>query len=246
MKTNRPSFITENDWQLLTKKYKNMRPIIRKIKNNYPIQYLIGNVDFYGYEILVKKGVLIPRFETEGLLEKTMEYIKKYHLEDSNVLDIGTGSGCISIVLKKEFPSLNITAIDKSYKALKIAKKNVKKNHVDINLIRQNIFKYNPLNKYDIIISNPPYIAYDEKIDEACKYEPKMSLYANNNGLEFYEYIIKNSKKYLQEKSILAFEIGYKHGEYLKTYAKKYYPNASIEVLKDLANKDRYFFIINE
>lgn len=246
MKTSRPSFVTENDWRLLTKKYKHMRPIINKIKRNYPIQYLIGNVDFYGYEIMVKKGVLIPRFETEGLVEKTIEYIKKYHLENSNVLDIGTGSSCISIALKKEIPTLNITAIDKSRKALKIARSNIKRNKVNINLIRNDIFKYKPINRYDIIISNPPYIAYDEQIDEACKYEPKMSLYAKNKGLEFYEYIIKNSSKYLSSKNILAFEIGYTQGKYLKKYAKEYFPKAIIKVEKDLSEKDRYLFIINE
>lgn len=223
-----------------------MRPIIRKIKRNYPVQYLIGNVDFYGYEILVKKGVLIPRFETEGLVEKTIEYIKKYDLENASVLDIGTGSACIPIVLKKEIPGLNITSIDKSRKALKIANKNIKRNKVDINLIKHNIFKYKPINKYDVIISNPPYIATNEKIDEACKYEPKMSLYAKNNGLEFYEYIIKNSKKYLKEKNILAFEIGYTQGNYLKKYAKEHFPKAIIKVEKDLSEKDRYLFIINE
>lgn len=246
MKANKPSFITENDWRLLTKKYKHIRPIIHKLKKNYPVQYLIGNVDFYGYEIIVKKGVLIPRFETEGLVEKTIEYIKKYHLENSNVLDIGTGSSCISIALKKELPNLNITAIDKSRKALKIANKNIKKNKVNINLIRHDIFKYKPINRYDIIVSNPPYIAFDEKIDAACKYEPKMSLYAKNKGLEFYEYIIKNSSKYLNSKNILAFEIGYMQGTYLKKYAKKHFPNAIIKVEKDLSDKDRYLFIINE
>lgn len=246
MKVNRPSFVTKNDWDLLTKKYKNLRPIIHKLKRNYPVQYLIGNVDFYGYEILVGKGALIPRFETEGLLEKTFAYIKKYHLEASNVLDIGTGTGCIPIVLKKEIPTLNITALDKFSKTLRIAKKNIKKHKVDINLIKNDIFKYKPLNKYDIIISNPPYIAYDESIDKSCKYEPTKALYASNNGLEFYEYIIKNCKKYLNNKSILAFEIGYMQGDYLKEYAKVYFPQALITVEKDLSEKDRYLFIINE
>lgn len=246
MKTNNSDQINPNDFILLMKKYKNYHKVAKIYKKKYPIQYLIGNVNFYGYDIIVKRGALIPRFETEGLLEKTMEYIKEYNMTDANVLDIGTGTGCISIVLKKEIPSLNITAIDKSSKALKIAKKNIKKQAVDINLIKQNIFKYKPLNKYDIIISNPPYIASTEEIDEECKYEPKQALYAKNNGLEFYEYIIKNSKKYLNDKSILAFEIGYKQGSYLKKYSKEYYPKADIKVLKDLSGKDRYLFIINE
>ena len=246
MKTAKPSYLTQNDWELLTKKYKNMHRIIRKLNKNYPVQYLIGNVNFYGYEILVKKGVLIPRFETETLVEKTIEYIKKYDLTDSNVLEIGTGSACIPITLKKEIPTLNITSIDKSHKALKIAKKNIKKNKVKINIIKENAFKYKPLNKYGVLISNPPYIDKREKIDKQCKYEPKMALYAKKNGLDFYERIIKMSRKYMNEKSLLAFEIGYKQGTYLKKYAKEYYPKAIIKVEKDLSNKDRYLFIINE
>ena len=246
MKTAKPAYLTDNDWELLNQKYKNMHRVVRKLKKNYPVQYLIGNVNFYGYEILVNKKVLIPRFETETLVEKTIEYIKKYNLEDTNVLEIGTGSGCISIALKKEIPTLNITSIDKSKKALTIAKKNINKNKVNINLIRENAFKYKPINRYGVLISNPPYLSKDEKIDKQCKYEPKIALFAKNNGLKFYEHIIKSSTKYMNEKSILAFEIGYKQGPYLKKYAKKYYPNAKIKVEKDLANKDRYLFIINE
>lgn len=246
MKTVKPSYLTDNDWELLNKKYKNMHRVIKKLNKHYPVQYLIGNVNFYGYEIIVNKNVLIPRFETETLVEKTIEYIKKYNLTDTFVLDVGTGSGCISVTLKKEIPSLNITAIDKSKKALKIAKKNIKKNKVDVNLINEDIFKYKPINKYGVLISNPPYLSFDEKIDKECKYEPRMALFARNDGLIFYENIIESSKKYMRNKSILAFEIGYLQGAYLKKFARKFYPNAIIKVEKDLANKDRYLFIINE
>lgn len=246
MNQTKPEFVTNNDWELLTKKYKKLHRIVNKLNNNYPVQYLIGDVSFYGYKILVNKHVLIPRFETETLVEKTINYIKKYNLESSNVLEIGTGSSCISIALKKELINLNITAIDKSKKALKLAKKNIKLNKVIINLINQDVYKYKPINKYDILISNPPYISKDEVIDEKCKYEPSMALFAKNKGLEFYEYIIKSSTKYMNQKCLLAFEIGYKQGSYLKKYAKKYYPTAKITVEKDLSLKDRYLFIINE
>lgn len=246
MNPNKPEYLTEKDWELLTKKYKNMHRIIKKLESNYPVQYLIGDVSFYGYPIIVNKNVLIPRFETETLVEKTIEYIKKYNLENSDVLEIGTGSGCIPITLKSELPSLNITSIDKSKRALRVAKKNVKNNKVNITLINQDVFKYKPLNTYDVLISNPPYIMEDEKIDEKCKYEPNMALYAKNKGLEFYEYIIKTSIKYMKRKSILAFEIGYKQGEYLKEYASEYYPRAIITIEKDLSGKNRYLFIINE
>ena len=110
---NKPSFISELDWKALNKSKVNLKRAIRKIKKNYPVQYLIGNVNFYGNEIIVNKNVLIPRFETEGLVEKTILLLKKYSLTDTGVLEIGTGSGCIPITLKKELPGLVITSIDK-------------------------------------------------------------------------------------------------------------------------------------
>lgn len=243
---NKPEKITETDWKLLKARYSNLKPVIKKLNKNYPVQYLIGNVDFYGYTINVKKGVLIPRFETETLVEKTIEYLKKYELTDTTVLDIGTGSGCIPITLKKELDDLVITSIDKSGKALRIAKKNAKNNKADINFIHKSIYSFKPVNKYGLIISNPPYVAIDEEVDPQTKYEPKMALYAKNNGLEFYEYIISNANKMLHEKSILAFEIGCNQGKDLKKLAKKHFPKAKITVEKDLSKRDRYLFIINE
>ena len=108
----KPESITTNDWKLLKAKYKNLNKVVKKLNKNYPVQYLIGNVNFYGYNINVNKHVLIPRFETETLVEKTIEYIKKLKLENSSLIDLGTGSGCISIVLKKELETLNITWLD--------------------------------------------------------------------------------------------------------------------------------------
>ena len=246
MKIVKPNYLTQNDWELLTKKYKNMHRVIKKLNKNYPVQYLIGNVNFYGYEIIVNKNVLIPRFETETLVEKTIDYIKQNNLIEGNVLEIGTGSACISIALKKELNGLKITSIDKSPKALKVAKKNIKNNTVNINLLKQNIFKYQISDRFDVLISNPPYISEDEIIDEKCKYEPSMALYANNKGLAFYENILKISHNIMNKKSILASEIGYKQGAYLEKLAKKYYKKAKISIETDLSGKDRYLFIINE
>ena len=218
---------------------------IQKLLEGYPVQYLIGNVDFYGNEILVNKNVLIPRFETETLVEKTIAYIKKYLPEDVSVLELGTGSGCISITLKKELPNLNITAIDKSRKALAVAKRNAHNNFCNIAFIKKDMKTFKPINTYSVLISNPPYIAFDESIDPKCDYEPKMALYADNKGLEFYDFILNNYDKYMEDKFIMAFEIGYKQGSYLKKLAKSKYPKAKISIEKDLAGKDRYLFIIN-
>lgn len=243
---NRPQNISKKDFQLLQEKYSNLDDVINKINNGYPIQYLIGNVDFYGYLIKVNPNVLIPRFETEGLVEKTIDYIKKMDLCNASVLDIGTGSGCISIVLKKELPSLEVTAIDKSRLAIRTAKNNGKLNKVDINFISKDLFKFNLVNNYDVIISNPPYISPGDKVSDELKYEPYNAIYVLGNPLKYYEEIFKIGNKVLNKKYLIALEIDEDQGKNLKRLAKKYYSNAKIILDKDLAGKDRYLFIINE
>ena len=218
---------------------------IKRLNNGDPVQYIVGNVDFYGYKINVNKNVLIPRFETEELVFKTINLIKKNLNKNIKVLDIGTGSGCISIALKKEIPGLDITAVDISEDALVVAKNNALENNCEINFIKSDLFN-NIGDKYDLIISNPPYISYDEQImDIVKKNEPHLALYAKNNGLYFYEEIIKNSSNYLNDKNIIAFEIGYLQANEIKKMAHKYYPNSNIIIEKDMQEKDRFVFIIN-
>lgn len=241
----KPESITTNDWKLLKAKYKNLNKVVKKLNKNYPVQYLIGNVNFYGYNINVNKNVLIPRFETETLVEKTIEYIKKLKLENGSLIDLGTGSGCISIVLKKELESLNITGLDISNKALKLARKNAKNNKADINFIKENIFKFKPVNKYDILISNPPYITEDNEISPNIKYEPKKAIFTND-GLKYYRHIMSTCSNYLNKKNLIAFEIGDKQGKDLKKLAKDFFPKAKIKLERDLSGRDRYLFIINE
>ena len=218
---------------------------IKRLNNGDPVQYIVGNVDFYGYKINVNKNVLIPRFETEELVFKTINLIKKNLNKNIKVLDIGTGSGCISIALKKEIPGLDITAVDISEDALVVAKNNALENNCEINFIKSDLFN-NIDDKYDLIISNPPYISYDEQImDIVKKNEPHQALYAKNNGLYFYEEIIKNSSNYLNDKNIIAFEIGYLQANEIKKMSHKYYPNSNIIIEKDMQEKDRFVFIIN-
>lgn len=167
---------------------------LKKLEKGIPVQYIVGNVSFYGYKINVNKNVLIPRFETEELVENTLKLINKYYTGNIKVLDIGTGSGCISIALKKENDNLDITSTDISKKALKVAKKNAKENNVDIKFINTNL--YDGINdKFDVVISNPPYISKDEEImDIVYKNEPHQALFADNKGLYYYEEILKNIK----------------------------------------------------
>ena len=214
---------------------------LKRLENGEPVQYIVGNVDFYGYNFIVNKNVLIPRFETEELVDRTIKYIKKYLSDNLDIVDLGTGSGCIAITLKKEL-NCNIDAVDISKDALNVAKENSIKNNVDINFIEGDMLK--PLSKkYDVIISNPPYISYNEEIDEIVKNnEPHNALYAEDEGLYYYKEIIKNANNYLKEKAIIAFEIGYLQGPILKEYALNYFDNVIVE--QDLSGKDRFLFII--
>lgn len=216
---------------------------LNKLKEGKPVQYIVGNVDFYDVNLLINENVLIPRFETETLVEKTINYAKSLK-GPLDILDIGTGSGSIAITLAKHLPS-KVIATDISTEALKIAKENAKRNNVNITFKQSDIFE-NVKGKFDIIISNPPYIAKDEIIDPLVENnEPHLALYAENNGLYFYQNIIKNVKTYLKEKSIIAFEIGMTQSKAITEIAKTYLPNSIVKTEKDLTGKDRYIFIFN-
>lgn len=229
----------------LVKVSKNIEEDYKKLLEGYPIQYLIGYVDFYGYKIYVNENVLIPRYETEYLVQKTINYSKKIFNNKLDILDLGTGSGAISIVLGRELNSI-VTGVDISEDALNVAKKNAIENKVSINFIKSNMLD-SVEGKYDIVVSNPPYIDIDEKImDSVKKYEPHLALYAKDNGLYFYKNILSNIKPYLKERFIIAFEIGWWQGSLIEKIAQEYFENSNILIEKDLTNRDRYIFIINE
>jgi release factor glutamine methyltransferase len=225
----------------------NLEEAIKRLNNGEPVQYIVGDVDFYGNIIKVNKNVLIPRRETEELVEKTIERIKKiFPKENINIIDIGTGSGCIPITMKKFLPNSNVSAVDISQEALKVAVDNSNSNNVDINFIHSNIFE-NVSGKYHCIISNPPYIKENEEIMDIVKNnEPHLALYAPNDGLYFYQEILKEASKYLEEKFIIAFEIGETQGQEIINIAKNYFPESNIVLEKDLQHLDRFIFITNE
>ena len=137
---------------------------LERLKNGEPVQYIVGNVDFYGYILNVNKNTLIPRFETEELVSRTIKYINKYFNKKVDILDIGTGSGSIAITLKDKVLS-NVDAVDISSDALVVAKENAKKYNLDINFYVSDVFS-NVNRKFDVIISNPPYIDPDDKIED--------------------------------------------------------------------------------
>lgn len=219
---------------------------LKKLEQGQPIQYIIGNVNFYGNIINVNKSVLIPRYETELLVDLTIKKISQiFKNKQIDILDLGTGSGCIAITLKKEVNS-NVDALDISSDALEVAKQNSINNNVDINFIEQDMTLYKG-KKYDVIISNPPYIRYDEEIMEIVKQnEPHLALYAEDDGLYFYKRIIDNIPYITKEKYLVCFEIGQYQSTDIVDYAKKHLDNINISVHKDYSDKERFIFITNE
>lgn len=230
------------DLEYLKKYYQgDLEEAKKKLAAGLPVQYIVGNVDFYGITLKVNEDVLIPRFETEELVSKVIQYAANF--KNPSIVDIGTGSGAIAITLKKKLTS-SVTATDISKKALNVAKENALENNVSINFKEGNLLE--PLTeKYDIVVSNPPYIAYDEEIMDVVKNnEPHLALYAPNNGIYYYEEILKNIKKYLNDKYLIAFEIGESQGKKIQELSKKYLDNEAI-IEKDLSERDRFAFIKN-
>lgn len=238
-----PEISLNKEKQLTKKEYKSYQKKINKIKNNIPVQYVLGHTNFYGYEFLINKNVLIPRPETETLVYEALNIIKN-NFTNPNIIEVGTGSGIIPITIKKNIES-NITATDISKKALKIAKRNAKENKVKINFIHTNILK-NIKGKFDILISNPPYISKNEKIEDIVyNNEPHLALFAEDDGLYFYKKILEQSKKILNKKNIIIFEIGKDQNKILTKIVKNYYQEAKIITKKDNNNFDRILIILN-
>ena len=232
------------------KKYMNPEDLeegLKKLDDGEPVQYIVGHVDFYGNHILVNNKVLIPRFETEQLIEKVSKLVSaKFGNRKIRILDIGTGSGCIAITLKKLFKDAIVDAIDISEDALEVAKENAKLNEVDVNFIQSDLFD-NIENKYDVIISNPPYISSDEEIMTVVyKNEPHIALYASNRGLAIYEIIIRDVKDYLNSDFVIAFEIGETQGEEIKRYLDNSLNNIKVNIEKDYQKLDRFIIVENE
>lgn len=216
---------------------------VQNIKNGIPLQYALNSTNFMGYDFYVDKRVLIPRFETEELVYNTNLYLKKY-FSNPKILDIGSGSGCCGLVLKKIDENRDVTLLDISSDAMDVALINSKKLNVEVNYLVSNLFsKVN--SKYDVIISNPPYISFlDKEVTDLVKNnEPSIALYAENNGLFFYENILKSCESYLNDKYLIAFEIGYKQKDEVIKLINKYLKDVLIITKKDMSFNDRMIFI---
>ena len=197
--------------------------IVRRGKHREPLQYIIKEWEFYGRTFKVSEGVLIPRPDTEILVEQCIMLMKE--IENPKILDIGTGSGAISITLAKELPDSEVLGLDISDEALKIAVENRELNEaLNLKFLKSDVFKNVRDKNYNLIVSNPPYIPmeeYNELMPEVKKYEPKMALTDGGDGYYFYRKISEESMDYLKNGGYLAFEVGYNQGETVSQFMEK-------------------------
>ena len=203
-----------------------------------PLPYIIGIADFMGEKFFVNENVLIPRPETEILVEKTIE--KAQNFASPKILDIGFGSGCISVMLAKKLNNANVFACDISEKALDAAMKNAEKLNANVEFVLSDLFS-SVDEKFDIIVSNPPYIPPKEKstIQKEVSFEPELALYTSDEqGIEFYKKIISSAKNYFNKDGYLLFELGINQSELVKKLFLDY-NYKEIEITKDLENNDR-------
>ena len=227
--------LTEEDEQ------KYFQLINKHIKDDTPLSHLVGFEYFYDRKFKVTSDVLSPRMETEELVYKVIDYIRKNNLTNIKILDLCTGSGIIGITLKKELEEFDvkILASDISSRALTVAKENASSLEADISFVESDLFS-NIQDKFDIIVSNPPYIANDDKKtikENVLNYDPHLALFADEEGMYFYRNIIEKSRSYLNEKGIMFFEIGYDQKEKIITLGE----NNKFEtvVYKDINGRDR-------
>ena len=217
--------------------------VTEELKKGKPYQQILGYTEFYGNRFFVDENVLIPRPETEELLELAISKIKnlKSKIQNLKLLDVGTGSGIIPITLKKHFPDAEISAIDISEKALEIAQKNADFHQTEIKFLKADYLNTNLTEKYDVIISNPPYIGIDENIeieDSVKGFEPNIALFSpTSDALIFYRKIAKDCENHLNKNGLFFLEINQKLGKETLELSKNF---SESELVKDLSGNDRF------
>ena len=223
--------------------------LIEQHAEGTPVQHLTGSEEFYGRRFTVNPDVLIPRPETEELIEETLELIRQHirHPEPS-IADIGTGSGIIAITMKSEIPSAKVLATDISQPALDTAKKNAKELGTEIDFKLGDLLQPLKGRKWDVILSNPPYIAHSEAesmSDSVKDFEPHSALFAEQEGLALYDKMMEDLPALLNKPGIVGFEIGHSQGEAVENMLKNAFPHARTFIKKDINKNDRMVFCLN-
>ena len=233
-------FYLKPDYLLTNIELEKMKKFTNELKRGKPFQYIVGETRFYGYKFYVNDNVLIPRVETEALVDWVLRENKK---PKTTVIDFCTGSGCIAVTMKMKRKKWNIFALENSKKAIELAKRNSSRYYVNINYIHADIFSWNKYDEIDIIISNPPYVVESQKKFmkvNVLNFEPENSIFvADENPLIFYKRIFDISKLKLKAGGLIYFEINPKFKNLLISLSKKY-KFSNYELKKDIFKRNRY------
>lgn len=221
--------------------------MIEEHQSGKPVQYIMGTEEFYGRTFHVNEDVLIPRPETEELIVEAMSRMKRMFTTDQPVklADIGTGSGAIAITMKLEDPALHVTATDLSPEALKVAESNAHELQAPITFKQGDLTEPIATEKWDVILSNPPYIGYEEAptlSDTVRNYEPHSALFADEEGLHLYKRLAQELPKIMNRPALIGLEIGYLQGPAVQSFFQQTFPNAQVEIVKDINEKERMIF----
>lgn len=221
--------------------------IVHEHAKGRPVQYITSAEEFYGRRFKVDESVLIPRPETEELIVGTLKRMKNLFGENTNLrlADIGTGSGAIAVTMKLESPNLTVTATDISESALQTAKNNAESLGANIDFRLGDLTAPISNEKWDIVLSNPPYISFDEAKDMSevvLDYEPHSALFAEEEGLILYRKLAENLPNLVNKPALIGVEIGYTQGKAVETFFKNSFPQAKVEVVKDINKKNRIVF----
>lgn len=214
--------------------------IFKRRISGEPLQYILGKCEFMGFEFKVDARALIPRPETEILVESALKELRIETNAILKILDLGTGSGCIAVSIAKLLPNSTVWAVDLSQEALALAQENANLNKVEIKFLCSDLFKEVKNNKFDLIISNPPYVSINEfqGLAKEISFEPKQALVAGSDGLDFYRSIISQASAYLNSNGLLAFEVGYQQAKSVREILEK--ENFSdIKIINDYNNIQR-------
>lgn len=241
LKIDRNKLVINKDEEIENNKENEYMGYIKEVVAGKPVQYITNKQEFMGLSFFVDENVLIPQPDTEILVEEAIKYANQIK-EDVEILDMCTGSGCIGVALAKHVKNAKVTLVDISTKALEVAKKNAKENEVKekVNFIQSDMFE-NIKGKFDVIVSNPPYIKTKviNELDLQVQNEPHLALDGGEDGLKFYEILINEAPKYLKENGKIFLEIGYDQKKEVEELARNSKLYKKIETVKDLANNDR-------
>jgi len=222
---DRMSLYLNKDINLSKDKSAQLSSILQRRMLGEPVQYILGETEFMGFKFKIDKRALIPRPETEVLVEQALEKLNQAGIFSPKILDLGTGSGCIAIAMAKNLPRADVWASDISEEALRLAEENAGLNNVEVKFVQSDIFSALKAGtyKFDLIISNPPYVSTEEfnSLAKEIFFEPELALKAGSDGLDFYRRIISQAAGYLNDGGLLTFELGLNQAYFVKEMLEK-------------------------